>query len=131
MSETQEEAQKEVQRLQRRFGVSREQAAQLYQESLRMSQAQLQRGLQATSNFVSTVVALLSSAVGFVAAFAWNTAIQQALSEYFGSNSKIDKALLDLYYALVTTIFAVVVIAVLGVINGRIKGRSLLPTNPL
>ncbi len=118
----------EVQRIQRRFGVSRDQASAMYQESLRLSQRQLERALVATGNFVTTVVALISSAVGFVAAFAWNDAFQTYLSTngLFNVQNTTEKKFI---YAIIATVFAVVVIAILGFINSRIKGRNLIPTN--
>ncbi len=128
MSEQQQN--EEVQRLQRRFGVSREQASAMYQESLRLSQRQLERAMVATGNFVTTVVALISSAVGFVAAFAWNDAFQTYLSNngLFSVKDPVEKKFI---YAIIATVFAVVVIAVLGFINSRIKGRNLIATNNL
>lgn len=124
------EPQEEVQRIQRRFGISRDQAAAMYQESMRLSQKQLERAFALTSNFITTVVTLVSSAVGFVAAFAWNNAIQTwlASASIFKGYDPVTKGFI---YAIVATVFAVVVIGILGFVNARIKGRSLLPNGTL
>ena len=86
---------------------------------------QVQHIVVATGNLVSTLIFLLSSALALVAALAWNTAISQWLPtvKLFNVSDPIAKSFV---YALVATVFAVVVIAILGVINNRIKGKNLL-----
>lgn len=106
-------------------GFSREQVGEMQKLAAAMAQQQVKNSIGAASNFVSTVVALLSSAVGFVAAFAWNDAIKGWLSsaELFKSS---DTNVRNFTYAIVATVFAVIVIAILGIVNGRIKGKSLI-----
>ncbi len=107
-------------------GFSSEQVAEMQRLAQAMAQQQVQRAVAATNNFVATVVALLSSAVGFVAAFAWNSAIQQWLNTFnFGNGNKVENAFI---YAGVATIFAVIVIGILGLVNSRIKGSSVIHT---
>jgi VIT1/CCC1 family predicted Fe2+/Mn2+ transporter len=105
-------------------GFTSEQAQEVQRLAQAMAQQQVQRAVSATSNFVTTVVTLLSSAVGFVAAFAWNTAIQTWLQTLnVGNGSLVER---DFIYAIIATVFAIVVIGVLGFIHGRIKGRNLM-----
>ncbi len=113
----------------RRFeirGMSREQTQQIQQLAAQMASQQVQRAMQATSNFITTVVALVSSALGFVAALAWNNAIQTWLAS-------IDKVSVtsvegEFIYALVATGFAILVILILGFITSRIfkSGKNLI-----
>jgi hypothetical protein len=86
---------------------------------------QVQHIIVATGNLVSTLIFLLSSALALVAALAWNKAISDWLPtvKLFNLTNPIAK---DFLYAGVATVFAVVVIAILGVINNRIKGKNLL-----
>ncbi len=107
-------------------GMSREQTQQIQQLAAQMASQQVQRAMQATSNFITTVVALVSSALGFVAALAWNNAIQTWLAS-------IDKVSVtsvegEFIYALVATGFAIIVILILGFITSRIfkQGKNLI-----
>ena len=111
-----------------RLGFRPEQVQEMQRLAASMAQQQVRRTVDTASNFITTVVALLSSAVGIVAALAWNNAIAAWLPtvSLFKSDSTVIK---DFYYAIVATIFAVVVIALLGIINGRIKGRNLIGNN--
>ncbi len=113
-----------------RMGFKPEQVQEMQKLAAAMAQQQVRRTIQTASNFVTTVVALVSSAVGFVAAFAWNDAISHWLPTvpFFSTNSDVIKRF---YYAIAATVFAIIVIAVLGVINSRIKGRNLINTPPL
>lgn len=113
-------------------GFNREQAQAIQQMASQMAQSQLQaaqnqmrRAAEASNNFASTVVALVSSAVGFVAAFAWNDAIQAWLNIYIKSGNAVQSKVV---YALSATIFAVLVIGALGIINNRFlkNGKNLL-----
>lgn len=109
-------------------GFSRDQVSEMQKLAASMAQQQMRNTVGAASNFLSTVVALLSSAVGFVAAFAWNDAIKawlDANQNILAGNPVGQKFV----YAMLATLFAVIVIAVLGFINGRIKGRNLLGNN--
>lgn len=90
---------------------------------------QVQHVVVATGNLISTLIFLLSSALALVAALAWNKAISDWLPtvDLLNLTNPIAK---DFLYALVATIFAVVLIAILGVINNRIKGKNLLSQSP-
>jgi CBS domain containing-hemolysin-like protein len=124
-NETPEQSRRRLERL----GFRPEQVQEMQRLAATMAQQQVRRSIDTASNFITTVVALLSSAVGFVAAFAWNNAILTWLPTipFFKTNSAV---LASFYYAIAATIFAVVVIAVLGVINSRIKGRNLINNPP-
>ncbi len=110
-------------------GFSKEQAQAVQQTAAQIAQAQVQRVTNATSNFITTVVALVSSAFGFAAALAWNSAIQSWISTIPGiPNHGVSGQII---YALAATALAIVVITILGIISNRIKGgRNLLVSNP-
>jgi uncharacterized membrane protein YidH (DUF202 family) len=90
---------------------------------------QVQHVVVATTNFVSTLIFLLSSALALVAALAWNKAISDWLPtvRIFDLTDPLAK---DFAYAGVATAFAVVIISILGFINGRLKGKNLLVQQP-
>jgi uncharacterized membrane protein len=123
-SETPEQTKRRLERL----GFRPDQVQEMQKLASAMAQQQIRRTMATAQNFVTTVVALVSSAVGFVAAFAWNDAISHWLPTVplFQTNSDVLKRF---YYALVATIFAIIVIAILGVINSRIKGQNLINNN--
>ncbi|HKD77470.1 MAG TPA: DUF5654 family protein [Ktedonobacterales bacterium] len=106
-------------------GFTKEQAQAVQQAAAQMAQAQVQRVTNATSNFITTVVALISSAFGFAAALAWNSAIQAWIPTVTGIKQGSVPG--QIVYALAATALAIVVIAVLGIISSRIKGgRNML-----
>jgi hypothetical protein len=76
--------------------------------------------------FFTTVIALLSSAFGVVAALAWNKAIQDWLPTVPFLNFE-DTLVRDFAYAGVATLVAVVTILILGVVNSRLKTKNPLP----
>lgn len=90
---------------------------------------QVQQVVILGGTFFSTVVALLASAFGVVAALAWSRAIFDWLPTV---------PLLDFHDPLVrefadagvTTVVAVVVVLFLGVVNARLKTRGKLPSFP-
>lgn len=57
-------------------------------------------------SFVKQVSTLMTTAFGLVAALAWNTAIQSAVSEFISTGSQLIAALT---YAIIVTLLAVVV----------------------
>lgn len=79
----------------------------------------------ATSSFVVTIVALLASAFGVVAALAWNKAISDWLASVnlFDISDPHGKEFVD---AIVITVIAIVGVTVLGIIVSRLRGRNLL-----
>lgn len=79
----------------------------------------------ATSSFVVTIVALLASAFGVVAALAWNKAISDWLTTVtiFDVTDPRGKEFVD---AIVITVIAIVGVTALGIIASRVRGRNLL-----
>src|SRR5262249_20099132 len=77
----------------------------------------------ATQVLVGTLVTLVTSAFGFVAAFAWADAIQKILEENisngFLKGQKLPEGTVKLIYAFVVTILAVVITFVVNRIAGR------------
>jgi CBS domain containing-hemolysin-like protein len=112
-----------------RMGFRPDQVQEMQKLAAAMAQQQVRRTMATASNFVTTVVALLTSAVGFVAALAWNDAISRWIPtiSLFQTNSDVLKRF---YYAFVVTVFAVIVITILGIVNNRIKGQNLINNNP-
>jgi hypothetical protein len=69
---------------------------------------------------IQTMIALASASLGLVAALAWNEAIKATLA-LFG----MGEDLAGLYsYAVVATVLAIIVLAVLGRIASRIGGDA-------
>lgn len=86
---------------------------------------------QATSTvFLATVVSLVTSTFGFVAALAWNTAIQDNISDiekaYGGLFKGLSPHQLELVYAVLVTLLAVGVIIVMNRIAARIAKKSVI-----
>lgn len=82
---------------------------------------------QATTVFLATVVSLVTSAFGFVAALAWNTAIQDFLHKYITIQGGPIRV--EFIYALVVTLIGVMVIVVLNRIGRRLAQRSVIGGN--
>lgn len=73
--------------------------------------------------FIQTIITLASSSLGFVAALAWNEAIQAGLESVLGR----DDSLVGLYtYAILATVIAVVVVLVLARLAARIGGEAAI-----
>jgi Family of unknown function (DUF5654) len=69
---------------------------------------------------IQTMIALASASLGLVAALAWNEAIKALLAKMHLGDS-----LLGLFgYAMVATLFAVLVLVWLGKIASRIGGQA-------
>lgn len=79
--------------------------------------------------FFSTVVALLASAFGVVAALAWSRAIFDWLPTIPLLNFH-DPLVREFADAGVLTVVAVVVVLFLGVLNARLKTKGKLPSFP-
>lgn len=99
-------------------------------ERLARAQAIARAKAQATSTvFLATVVSLATSAFGVAAALAWNDAIKdniQALVQVGGLFRGLTPAQLELVYAIVITLIAVVVIIALNRVAARIAKRSAI-----
>lgn len=83
----------------------------------------------ATTVVLATIVSLVTAAFSFVAALAWNSAIQQLLSEnvHIGGDFlgiTISKGGVDAVYAIIVTIIAVVVVVFLNRISKRMANKS-------
>jgi len=72
--------------------------------------------------FVATVISLLTTALGVVAALAWNTALTAVFTEYLGKGARV-AALFT--YAVVITVIGVIVIIALARIATRIGAEPL------
>jgi hypothetical protein len=103
----------------------------------RMIHAQVAARAQAqaaTTVVLATIVSLITSAFSFVAALAWNSAIQQLLREnvkvgglLFGV--KISDGGVLAIYAIIVTVIAVVVVLMLNRIAKRYASKSALGNN--
>ena len=84
----------------------------------------VKRTTRFSAEVVATMISLASAAFGVVAALAWNTAITRAFERAFGAQSAGTIGLLFVY-AVVVTLIGVVVIVLLGRLEGRIKAQPL------
>lgn len=87
---------------------------------------------QTTTVFLATVVSLVTSAFGFVAALAWNSAIQTIISDNikqdtFGKN--LPNWIYPLGYAVIVTLIGVLVILFLNRIGRRLAKKSVIGGN--
>lgn len=88
----------------------------------------------ATTMVLATIVSLITAAFSFVAALAWNSAIQQLLSEnvHIGGSLfgiTISKGGVDAVYAIIVTIIAVVVVVFLNRLGKRMANKSAFDKN--
>lgn len=79
--------------------------------------------------FFTTVMALLASAFGVVAALAWSRAIFDWLPTIPLLNFQ-DPLVREFAYAGITTLVAVVVVLALGVVNAALKMKTKVPSFP-
>jgi hypothetical protein len=77
-----------------------------------------------TGDVLTTTAALLTSAMGLVAALAWNNFMQAWLPTIHPLNVQ-DPVIKDLVYALVVTLIAVLSVALISRVRKRIRGRNL------
>ncbi len=83
----------------------------------------------ATTVVLATIVSLVTAAFSFVAALAWNSAIQQLLTENINLKDKvfgitISKGGVQAIYAVIVTMIAVVVVVFLNRIAKRMANKS-------
>jgi hypothetical protein len=82
----------------------------------------------ATTVVIATVVSLVTSAFGFVAALAWNTAIQALLNDLivsrFGQTANSTGVLV--LYAVVATLIAIIVVVLPNRFASRLAKRSAI-----
>jgi uncharacterized membrane protein (DUF2068 family) len=77
-----------------------------------------------TGDVLTTTAALLTSALGLVAALAWNNFMQAWLPTINPLNVH-DPIIKDLVYALVVTLIAVLSVVLISRVRKRIRGRNL------
>lgn len=82
----------------------------------------------ATTVVIGTVVTLVSSAFGFVAALAWNDAIMAALNRFLKVYFNMDAngVKVQLIRAVVFTVIAIVAIVVLQRVAGRLAKKAAI-----
>ena len=74
-------------------------------------------------SFLQTMITLASASLGLVAALAWNEAIKTTLKKVLGG----DDGLAALYtYAILATVVAVVVVAVLSRLADKVGGEAAI-----
>jgi Family of unknown function (DUF5654) len=78
-----------------------------------------------TGDVLTTTAALITSALSFVAALAWNN-FMQAWLPTVNPLSLRDPVIKQLVYALTVTLIAVLSVALISRIRKRIRGRNLL-----
>lgn len=90
-----------------------------------MARAQAQATTQV---LIGTIVTLVTSAFGFVAALAWNSAITEILNDNIQSNQwkNLPKWAPLTIYAVIVTLIAVVVVVLLNRIAGRAAKKSVI-----
>ena len=107
---------------------------QMREQMARLARAQAvaRAKAQATSTiFLATVVSLATSALGVVAALAWNQAIYDLLTDALKNNALLKKLglsqhAMELVYAIVITVIAVTVILTLNRVASRIAKQSAI-----
>ncbi len=84
----------------------------------------------ATTVIIATIVSLVTSAFSFVAALAWNDAIQTALNNYIKTDSALSKTIgpvgVKLFYALIVTVIAIIVILIVNRFAGNLAKKSAI-----
>lgn len=80
-----------------------------------------EQGKSTTTLVIETIAALMTAAFAFVAALAWNTAIQAAIAEVFPNPGDLTG---QFVYAIIVTILAVVAIIYIGRVLAKHKARD-------
>jgi Family of unknown function (DUF5654) len=83
----------------------------------------------ATTVVIATVVSLVTSAFSFIAAFAWNTAIQDLLSSSVGDTFfgfKVNATGKAFIYAILVTLIAIVVTLLVNRFAGNLAKKSAI-----
>ncbi|MBI0584117.1 MAG: hypothetical protein ISF22_07805 [Methanomassiliicoccus sp.] len=70
---------------------------------------------------IETIAGLMSAAFAFVAALAWNTAIQAALAEVFDTPGDLTGVFV---YAIIVTVIAVIAIIYIGRVLAKYHARD-------
>lgn len=99
-------------------------------ERIMHAQAIARAEAQAVSTvFVATIVSLVTSAFTFVAALAWNSAIQQILNDNINGvfkSAHMPKGTVDLIYAVIVTVIAILVVLIVQRFAGDIAKKSAI-----
>jgi uncharacterized membrane protein len=77
-----------------------------------------EQGKSTTTLVIETIAGLMTAAFAFVAALAWNQAIQDAVKKYFSAG---DGLVGEFVYAIIITIIAVVAIIYIGRVLAKYK----------
>lgn len=80
----------------------------------------------ATTVVIGTIVTLVTSAFGFVAALAWNQAINAVITSYVQVAWKLNKTLLAVLQAIAVTIVAVIAVIIIQRVAGRWAKKSAI-----
>lgn len=80
---------------------------------------------QTTTVFVATIVSLITSAFGFVAALAWNTALQDVIKHLPTDKIKLGPTTKEVIYAIIVTLVAVIAVVIIRGVASRIAGKDL------
>ncbi|HUY79928.1 MAG TPA: DUF5654 family protein [Ktedonobacterales bacterium] len=84
----------------------------------------------ASTVLIATIVSLVTSAFTFVAALAWNTAIQELLNENIGTGRfaslRLSPGTVSAIYAVIVTIIAVIVVVIVNRFAGDIAKKSAI-----
>ena len=73
--------------------------------------------------FLQTMITLASASLGLVAALAWNDAIKAAIHAVLGNSESVAGLFT---YAVLATILAIVVVALLGRAAARVGGEAAI-----
>lgn len=76
---------------------------------------------------LDTIAALMTAAFGLIAALAWNTAIADAVKQYFAKPG--DQLVGEFVYAILVTILAVIAIILIARAIARLKSRNPEPAD--
>jgi uncharacterized membrane protein YidH (DUF202 family) len=81
------------------------------------------RSLSTIRSLLQTMITLASASLGFVAALAWNDAIKATFKQFLGEAASLSA----LYtYALVATITAILVVALLSWLASKVGGNAVI-----
>ena len=76
---------------------------------------------------LDTIAALMTDAFGLIAALAWNTAIADAVHQYFASPG--DQLMGEFVYAILVTILAVIAIILIARSIAKLKSKNPQPSD--
>jgi TRAP-type C4-dicarboxylate transport system permease small subunit len=76
---------------------------------------------------MDTIAALMTAAFGLIAALAWNTAIADAVHQYFSKPG--DQLMGEFVYAIIVTILAVVAILLIARAIAKLKNVELIASD--